>query len=290
MPVRLAIPVADAPGIQVVMPAYLPDSGALATKIATVFNKNPERGLPLILGVVLLNDTSTGAPLAIMDGAMITALRTAAGSAAATRLLARRDARVVTVMGTGVQAETHLEAISVVRDLVEARIVGRELRSATAFADRQRPRFKFPIKAFASAEEAVRGSDIVVTATTAAAPIVQYRWFAKGAHICGIGSHSPGKRELDGETIARADVLTVDTKAGALAEAGDLQIPIAESLLKAEQIVEVGEVLLGSAPGRVSDRQITLYKSVGMAAMDAVAARLIYGTAVREGLGTQVRF
>ena len=272
------------------MPAYLPDSDALTTKIAAAFPNNPSKGLPFIVGVVLLSDSSTGAPLAIMDAAAITGLRTAAGSAASTRALARSDARILTILGTGVQADTHLAAISDVAEISEARIVGRTPSAARDFVARRQPHFGFNVVAFDSAQKAIDGADIVVTATTAPEPIVQRGWFAPGAHVCAIGSHAPGKRELDTDSVAGVDVLTVDTKAGALAEAGDLQIPIAEGRLVPERVVELGSVLNGDVPGRVSPQQVTVYKSVGMAAMDAAAARLVYDAASASGIGVRVDF
>jgi alanine dehydrogenase len=290
MPVRLRISVAPASGILSIMPAYLPDSDALATKINANFSQNPVKGLPLTLGVVVLNDAATGAPLAVMDSAMVTGLRTAAASALSVRALARPNAGVIAIIGVGLQAGTHLQAIARVRDLAEVRVVGRSSDSARSFADRFKAIIKSPIRALRSAEEAVKGADIVVLATTAAEPIVRYEWFAPGAHLCAVGSHAPTKREIDSATIGNAQLVTVDTRAGALAEAGDLQIPIAEGVISAERIVELGEVLLGVKPGRQSPDDLTVYKSVGMAAMDAAAARLAYDTAVAQGLGVEVPF
>jgi ornithine cyclodeaminase/alanine dehydrogenase-like protein (mu-crystallin family) len=193
MPVRLTLPIASASGLHVVMPAYLPDSDALATKIVTAFPANPAKGLPLILGVVVLNDATTGAPLALIDGAMITGLRTAAASALSVRTLARPDPGILTIVGTGLQAGTHLEAIAAVRDLIEVRVVGRSLESARAFAKRVQATFETPIHAMRTVEEAVKGADLVVLVTTAAEPIVQFEWFVRGAHICAVGpTRRPG--------------------------------------------------------------------------------------------------
>ena len=290
MPVRLTLPIASAPGLHVVMPAYLPDSDALATKIVTAFPANPAKGLPLILGVVVLNDATTGAPLALMDGAMITGLRTAAASALSVRTLARPDAGILTIVGTGLQAGTHLEAIAAVRDLTEVRVVGRSLESAQGFAKRFQATIEAPIHAIRTVEEAVKGADLVVLVTTAAEPIVQFESFMRGAHLCAVGSHAPTKREVDSATIAKADLVTVDTRSGALAEAGDLQVPIAEGAISSDRIAELGEVLLGTRPGRRTASDLTVYKSVGMAAMDAAAARLAYDVAIAQGIGVKVAF
>ena len=290
MPVRLTIPIAPASAAQVVMPAYLPDNKALATKIVSVFPSNHAKGLPLILGVVVLNDADTGAPLALIHGAMVTGLRTAAGSALSVRALARPNAGVLAIIGTGLQAATHLHAIAAVRSLTEVRVVGRTLASAQAFKDRFQNTVGSPIRPMGSAEDAIKGADIVVLVTTAAQPIVKFDWFSPGAHLCAVGSHAPGKREVDSATIAKAALLTVDTKAGALAEAGDLQVPIAEGVISADRIIELGEILLGTRPGRQADGDITIYKSVGMAAMDAAAARLAYEVAIAENIGATVAF
>jgi ornithine cyclodeaminase len=289
MPVRLTIPVATG-GLQVVMPAYLPDDRALATKIVSVFPANPGKGLPLILGVVVLNDADTGAAIALLDGAMVTGLRTAAGSALSVRALARPNAGVLAIIGTGLQAATHLHAIAAVRQLTEVRVVGRTLESGQAFKERFQKSVGAPIRALGSAEDAIKAADIVVLVTTAAQPIVRFEWFSPGAHLCAVGSHAPGKREVDSATIAKATLITVDTKAGALAEAGDLQVPIAEGVISADRIVELGEILLGTRPGRKTDGDITVYKSVGMAAMDAAAARLAYEVAIAENIGARVAF
>ncbi len=290
MPVRLSMSLSNVNGLLSAMPAYLPEAQALATKLVTAFAGNPGRGLPLVMGVVVLNDPETGQPLAVMDGAVVTARRTAAASALSTRILATADARTVAIIGSGLQARTHLEAIAAVRPLREVRISARSLESAQRLVEAFNGDRHFAISAVASAEDAVRGADIVVCATTSADPVLRRSWLKPGAHLCGIGSHSPNKRELDSETVAACAVIAADTREGCLAEADDVRVPIREGRLAAERVVELGEILLGRAAGRSSAEEITLYKSVGMAAMDAAAARLVYDRARALGAGVEVEF
>lgn len=239
------------------------------------------------MGIVVLDDAETGQPLAIMEGAMVTGLRTAAASALSCRALAPSDARTLAIVGSGLQAKTHLEAIVGVRPIADVRVVSRTIAGATAFA-RAEGRRGVDVRAVERAEDAIRDADIVVCASTAADPVLRVEWLKPGAHICAVGSHSPGKRELDSDTIARCDVIAADTRAGCLAEADDLRVPIDEGRIAKERIAELGEILLGAHPGRRAPSDITLYKSVGMAAMDAAAARLAYDTALRIGAGTRV--
>lgn len=288
MPVRLVMRLPEKEARLSAMPAYLPGSKALATKLITAFPTNVARGIPLILGVVVLNDPETGAPLALMDGATITGLRTAAASALSVRLLGRPNAAVLGLVGAGLQAKTHLKALAHVRELQEVRVCAQHLESAERFAADANTWGKARVRAVGSPEEAIRGADIVVTATTAAEPIVSGDWLAPGTHICAVGSHAPQRRELDSACVVASSQIVVDTRDGCMAEAGDLLIPIREGVIDPHQLVELGEIVLGLKPGRKSDGEVTLYKSVGMAAMDAAAAALAYQRAQEMGLGTEV--
>jgi len=290
MPVRLTIRLEQNSGLLSAMPAYLPGPQAFATKLVTAFANNPGRGLPLIMGVVVLNDAETGQPLAILDGTVITGLRTAAASALSTDLLANPNASTLAIIGSGLQARTHLDAIAAIRPLREVRVNARSLESAQRFVNSVNPAHPYAISAVTSAQDAVRGADIVVCATTAAEPVLRHDWLKAGAHLCAIGSHSPNKRELDSETVAGCAVIAADTREGCLAEADDVRVPIAEGRLGPERIVELGEILLGQAARRSSASDITLYKSVGMAAMDAAAARLAYHRAGMLQAGVEVDF
>jgi ornithine cyclodeaminase len=289
MPVRLTMRLPAVQGFVSSMPAFLPGPGALATKLVTAFAGNPSRNLPLIMGIVVLNDAETGQPLAIMDGAMVTGLRTAATSALSCRVLGRADARTLAIIGSGLQAGTHIDAITRVRSIAEVRVSSRTADGAATFVRSfARSHANISIHAATDAEAAVRGADIVVCASTSSEPVLRASWLKPGAHICGIGSHAIGKRELDSETVAGCAVIAADTRAGCLAEADDIRIPISEGRISVERVVELGEILMGTQPGRQTATEITLYKSVGMAAMDAAAARLAYDTALSVGVGVRV--
>jgi ornithine cyclodeaminase/alanine dehydrogenase-like protein (mu-crystallin family) len=288
-PERLHVEVAGQGGVLLVMPAYLPQSQALATKLVTVFPKNPSRRQPLVEAVVILNDVETGAPLALLEGTMVTARRTAAASAVATRALALPGARVLCLIGAGVQARAHLHAIAAVRPIAEVRVVGRSLGSATRLRDELQPLVRARIHASASVREAVSGADIVVTATTSPTPVLEHAWVRPGAHINAVGAFSAQTREVDSATVAAAH-LVVGSRAATLKEAGDLTIPLAEGVLTRDHpIHELGAILAGKAPGRPSLEAITLYKSVGMAIEDAATARLAYERARAQGLGTDLQ-
>ncbi len=293
VPARIVLRVPEHDGVYVAMPASLQQakagtgegSGALAVKVLTFYKDNPDRGRPSIAATVLLHDPRDGALLAIMEGAALTRLRTAGGSGVATRYLARADASVVGVLGAGAEAETHLLAMAEVRPVREARVYSRTPARRAAFASRMATRLGFPVLPTSSAREAVDGADIVVTVTTAGEPIVDSAWIADGAHINCIGSGSPDRRELDDATVARAKVV-VDTRESALAEAGDLLIPMSKGLITADWIhAELGEIVTGRRPGRTSDREVTLFKSVGVALQDVAAAAAAYRQARAMGLG-----
>jgi ornithine cyclodeaminase/alanine dehydrogenase-like protein (mu-crystallin family) len=288
-PERLHIEVAGERGLLLVMPAYLPQTQALATKLVTVFPKNPSRGLPLVEAVVILNDVDTGTPLALLEGTSVTARRTAAASAVATRALALPDARILCLIGAGVQARAHLHALAAVRQLAEVRVVGRTPASGARFRDALQPLVQPRILASTSVREAVGGADMVVTATTSPTPVLEHAWIRPGAHINAVGAFSVQTREIDSATVAAAH-LVVGSRAATLREAGDLAIPLAEGVLTRDHpIHELGAILAGKAPGRPSPEAITLYKSVGMAIEDAATARLAYERARAQGLGTELQ-
>src|SRR5206468_186083 len=228
--------------------------------------------------------------LALVNASAITAIRTAAVSAAATRALAREDASELTIIGAGVQAHSHLAAMACVRSIKRARIVARRFEKAQAFANEMQPKFEFPIEAKRSAEEGVTGADLVVTATTAREPVVKRQWIQAGAHINAIGTFSPKARELDTATMREA-TLFVDRRESALNEAGDYLLAAAEGAISPEHIrAELGEVLIGSHPGRASDDEITVFKSLGLAIEDLAAAEYVYRKANQQSDGAWVDF
>jgi ornithine cyclodeaminase/alanine dehydrogenase-like protein (mu-crystallin family) len=270
------------------MPCAVADPPALGAKIVSVFRDNPSRGLPTVTSIYVLTDYQTGAPLAIMDGGYLTGIRTAAGSAVATRALARPEARTLGVFGTGVQARFHVEMLRRVRSLDQMLISATSLGKADAFAAWVTRTTGLSARA-ASAEEA-SAADIVAACTTSATPIVISAAVREGAHINAVGAFTPVTRELPSQVVSHARVY-VDTRAGAFSEAGDLLLAVRDGAFSLDAVVgEIGEVLLGKAPARVDPRDVTLYKSVGAAFLDAATARLAYEAAGQRASGTVYEF
>ena len=268
-----------------IMPAFISDPPALGTKVVSVFGSNAAVGLPTHLATIVLLDPMTGELLAIMDGRFITEARTAAVSAVSTRHLARADASRLAIIGSGVQARSHLEAIAMVRSLRDVRVWSPSQDHRTAFVREMRPRVDASIVAAASAQDAVDGADLVVLATASREPVVHSEWIAEGAHICAVGACRPDQREMATELVRRGRVF-VDSREGALAEAGDIVIPLKTGAFDDTHLTgELGEVVLGTVEGRTSSRDVTIFKSLGMAVEDVAAAHLAYIKAAERGLG-----
>jgi len=259
-PLRTIVPVTDHAGFFGVMPAY---GGALGAKLVTFFPDN--RGIPTHHAMIVLFRPETGEPLVTMDGRLITEMRTAAVSAVATDLLAPREMKVLAILGSGVQARSHLEALRVVRQFSEVRVWSP--RHAGEFAK------EHDLRASASAKEAVRGADVVVVATSATTPILKGEWLSPGMHLNAVGATRPNWRELDDDCVARAK-LFVESREAASKESGDV-------IAAGKIFAELGEVIAGARPGRESADEITLYKSVGVAVEDVVAANLVYNRAAK---------
>ncbi|MGH9349744.1 MAG: ornithine cyclodeaminase family protein [Vicinamibacterales bacterium] len=269
------------------MPAYVEEPPAMGAKIVTVVPGNAARGLQTHQAVIVLVDPDTGSLQALMDGRYITEARTGAVSAVSARYLARPEASTLAIIGTGVQARSHLEAFSEVRRLRDVRIWSPAQASRERFVDQMQPHAGVPLHAAQTAEEAVRGADLIVLATTSATPVVDVSWIAPGSHIVSVGAPRPYEREIDPALTARAR-LFVDTRAGALAESGDLVMGIAEGRFDRDHVSgELGELVLGRVDGRRSDDEITIFKSVGMAVEDVIAADLVYRRALERGVGSQ---
>jgi ornithine cyclodeaminase/alanine dehydrogenase-like protein (mu-crystallin family) len=275
-PLRNVIRAEGAAGFFGLMPSYRGDYGL---KEVCVFPGNPARGLDTHLGAVLLHSGDTGQLMAVMNASAITAIRTAAVSAVATKLLAREDAHVLAILGAGVQAQSHLEAIPVVRKIDEVRIFSRGQEKAKKLATGIR-------QLVDSAEKAVRGADIIVTATSSKEPVVKREWIKPGAHINAVGSSIKTTRELDSETVKAAS-LFVDRRESTVNESGDyLMSGVGPDHIRAE----LGEILTGEAKGRTSKDEITLFKSLGLAVEDLASAQFLFGEAKRLGTGTWVEF
>jgi ornithine cyclodeaminase/alanine dehydrogenase-like protein (mu-crystallin family) len=259
-PVRSVIQVDPPGGFLGLMPALTPDG--LGLKAVTFYPSNAERSIPTHMATMFLVDPETGTPLAIMDGRLITEMRTAAVSAAATKLLSSAEAKILAILGSGVQARSHAEALRLVRNFEEIRVWSPTHEHAERFAKEIAARAM-------SAEEAVRGADVVVTATNSKTPVLKGSWLKVGCHINAIGACRPDCRELDDE--AMANVVFVDSREGAMKEAGDI------ILSSAKIYAELGEALAGNVPARANET--TIFKSLGMAAEDIAAALLVYRSA-----------
>jgi ornithine cyclodeaminase/alanine dehydrogenase-like protein (mu-crystallin family) len=288
-PLRFVVRPPDEPSLMGLMPAHrsAPDA-SYGLKAVCIFPGNAARGLDLHQGGVLLFDGETGALRALVDASAITAMRTAAVSAVATRALSREGARELAILGSGVQARAHLEAMAAVLPFERARVWSRTAEHAAAFAAEARA--PFPVEAVKSAEDAVRGADIVVTATSSVEPIVERSWLAPGAHVNAVGSSIPTARELDADTISTA-ALFADARESMVNEGGDYLFAVREAGIGPEHIrAELGEVLIGSAEGRRADDEVTVFKSLGLAAEDLAAAEHVYLRARAAGAGTAVSF
>ena len=289
VPLRSHLTASKHQGALLLMPCYLPSADALSLKAVTVFDGNPARGLPRVQALVTLYDGSTGQPLAIMDGTSLTALRTGAASGAATDLLARRDASTVAILGAGAQGRTQLEAVCSVRTIQTAWVFDAHSMAAEAYAKEMSAATGVTIVAAASATEAVREADIICAATSTKTPVFADTDLKPGVHINGVGSYHPTMQEIPMETVLRARVV-VDHRESALAEAGDLLVPIQEGRYSADRIAaELGEIVSGSKLGRANAGEITFFKSVGVAIQDLAAASRIVSNAQRLGLGTLVQ-
>jgi len=293
VPLRMVMRMPDASGFLGLMPGHIgPDdgrAGALGMKAVSVFPGNARRGIDTHQGAVLLFEEDTGRLSALMDGATITAIRTAAVSGVATDLLARRDAAELAILGAGVQARTHLEAIAAVRPLRRVRVWSRNPQHAADLVKASAGRFGVSIEAVPTAEAAVREADVVATVTASPQPVLQRPWVKDGAHINAVGSSIPTTREIDTATMA-AVRLFVDRRESALNEAGDLLIPMREGAFTADHIqAELGEVIIGKDLGRQSPDELTLFKSLGLAVEDVASAAFILKRAREIGIGQTVR-
>ncbi len=283
MPLRSMVPFEGAAGFIATMPAWRGGANPVfSLKSLVIASGNPARGLDTHQGTVTLFDGETGVPRAILDASAITAVRTAAVSVVATRTLAREDARVLTILGAGVQGRAHLTALRPVREFDEVRVYSPSVEHAHALADGR-------AKVAPSAEEAVRGADVVVLATTAREPVINRDWLAPGAHVNAIGASVPGARELDVETVA-ACALFCDSRESLRNEAGEFRLAVQQGAIAGEDHVrgELGEVLAGMADGRRSADELTVFRSLGLAVEDLAAAERAVAAARARGIGVEV--
>jgi ornithine cyclodeaminase len=295
VPLRVNLDVPEYEGQSLYMPGYAAEANALGVKIVSVYPKNIEKGLTSVPATMVLVNNETGEVCSLMDGTYLTRVRTGAISGAATDVLARKDSKIFALFGTGGQAETQLEAVLTVRPIEEVRVFDISAERAADFAERMTralgSRFGAKIRAAKSADEAVEGADVITSVTTSTKPTFNGRLVKKGAHVNGVGAYTPVMQELDEYLILNADKVYVDTRDGVLNEAGDFIIPIKKGIYSADRVTgELGEAIAGKVPGRVDDREITLFKTTGSAVVDVVTARRIYECALQKNIGSIIEF
>ena len=294
VPSRIPLPIARHSGVTLIMPSFVDADTtaqqALAVKVVSLFDGNQARGLARIQAVVLVLEPDTGRPIALLDGAMLTAIRTAAASGAATDLLARRECRTVALFGSGVQAITHLFAMCAVRPIEKIFVCSRTPNKVAALIAEFAGRLAIPAELIAaeSPRQALADADIVCCTTSSQTPIFEDADLKPGVHINAVGSYTPQAREVPPETVRRA-LVVVDSRQAAWEEAGDLIQPLQAGLIGRGHLhAELGELVLGRQSGRADDQQVTFFKSVGLAVQDAVAARVALENAARLKLGQEV--
>lgn len=291
MPPRSSISVEQSKGMLLAMAAFIGgEINALGQKVVTIYPENPTKhNLPTILGTVQLLDPETGECLAVMDGTFLTAMRTGAASGVATKYLAKPDSSSVAVFGAGVQAETQLEAVAEARKINDVKVFDTSTQRASQYCERMSKKLKINVRQSAEPRDTLRGTDVVICASTSRVPVFNGEWLEPGMHINGVGSHTPDTRELDTTSIRRSKVI-VDSREAALTAAGDLIMPIAEKAISSDHIWgELGEVILGKRKGRRPDLETTLYKSVGLALQDVSTASVVYEKAVQHEKGSNAK-
>ncbi len=290
IPLRTAVRIPERDAVTLVMPARCDLPLGLGGKLVSVFPGNPSRGLPLIHAAVVLLDPETGVPQALVEGTALTAIRTGAASGLATDLLARRDAAVLAVIGSGAQARTQVEAVCCVRNIEHVFVYSRTAAHAERLARevQGKPPVPHDVRAVSSVAEAVREADVVCTATTSPDPVVSVEHVPPGTHVNAVGSFTPAIRELDPALIGRAELVVVDRRRAAMEEAGEVIAAVREGLVAEERLVELGSLVVGRATGRRSNEDVTVFKSVGLAIQDLAAAGRAVVAAEQAGLGIHV--
>lgn len=292
VPLRSRLPVPAHDGLTLFMPSFVNDkkSQALAVKVVSIFPHNSQRNLPLIFATVLVLEAQTGKPIALLEGSSLTAIRTGAGSGLSIDLLARSESSVVAIFGAGAQGRTQLEATCTVRNIKQVWVYDSDHKRAETFVSDLAGMGVVPrdVRIASTSEEAVHNADIICTATTSVSPVFDDGKLKSGVHISAIGSYTPEMQEIPSETVSRARIV-VDSRSATLAETGDLVIPIQLGLIQPDDIdTELGEIILGKKPGRQSPEEITLFKSVGVAVQDAMAAQTALENAQKLGVGQSI--
>ncbi|HWQ43662.1 MAG TPA: ornithine cyclodeaminase family protein [Desulfosporosinus sp.] len=294
VPLRVNIGVPNYEGQTLFMPGYVEKLDSMGVKIVSVFPHNIKKGLPSLPATMLLIDGTSGEVCCILDGTYLTQLRTGAAAGAATDLLARADAHVGALIGTGGQAISQLEAMLTVRKLTEVRIVGTNFERTQLFVAQMQEEFanfETLLRAVETSEEAITNADIITAVTTSRQPVFDGRLVKAGAHINGVGSYLPNMQELDEVIIHRAAKIFFDSQEAVLAESGDFIIPLSKGTLTMDKFTgEIGKVLSNNLPGRETPEEITLFKTVGIAVLDIVTAHQIYQSALKQDIGQKFIF
>ena len=293
VPQRIAI-TDPAPGLTLVMPGIIGgEMSALATKIVSVYKKNPEKyNMPTVLAKIMIQDINTGDIVGIMDGSLITAMRTGAATGVSVKYLARKNSKVMSIYSAGVQAKKQVSGVYYGLDqkLEKCKVFDLKKESAKIFKSEIEKELGIEVEISESGDDLLSNTDIIVAATTSTTPIFSGEKVPEGVHISSIGAHAPDARELDTTTIKKASLLVAGLKEACIAEAGDYIIPINEGVISESDIVSIGNIITGKISSRSSDTEITVFKSVGISAQDVAVGKLVYDRALKEGIGQDIDF
>ena len=293
VPQRIAI-TDPAPGLTLIMPGIIGgEMNALATKIVSVYKQNPEKyKMPTVLAKIMVQDINTGDIVGIMDGSLITAMRTGAATGVSVKYLARKNSITLGIFGAGVQARKQVSAVywGLNEKLEKCKVYDLKKDIAQDFKNELERELGIEVEIVNSGDELLSNTDIIVAATTSTIPLFSGEKVAEGTHISSIGAHAPDARELDSTIIKRAALLSAGLKEACLAEAGDYIIPIKEGIITEDDVFSIGEIITGNKPGRISDSDITIFKSVGISAQDVAVGKLVYDRALKEGIGQDIDF
>lgn len=292
MPQRTAI-TNPTPGLTLIMPACIGGSNALATKIVSVYKNNPEKfNKPTTLAKIMVQDINTGEIIGILDGGLITAMRTGAATAISVKYLAKKNSKTVGIYGAGVQARKQIVGVYWIlqKQLRHVKVYDIKNEQSVKFKEDLEKELGIEVEIVEKSTDLVKDTDIIIAATTSPSPLFDGKNLSNGVHISSIGAHSPTTRELDETTVLKANLLVADFKPACLAEAGDYILPIKEGKLSETKIVSIGDIILGNAKGRTSDDQITIFKSVGLAVQDVAVAKAVYDLALKKQIGQEIEF
>ena len=293
VPQRIAI-TDPAPGLTLVMPGIIGgEMSALATKIVSVYKKNPEKyNMPTVLAKIMIQDINTGDIVGIMDGSLIIAMRTGAATGVSVKYLARKDSTVMSIYSAGVQARKQVSGVyyGLNQKLEKCKVFDFKKDTAESFKNEIEKDLGIEVEITESGDDLLSNTDIIVAATTSTTPIFAGDKVPEGVHISSIGAHAPDARELDTTTIKKASLLVAGLKEACLAEAGDFIIPINEGFISESDIISIGDIITGKVPSRSSNSEITVFKSVGISAQDVAVGKLVYDRALKEGIGQDIDF